>query len=166
MAIDSLQDMVTLFNGIPLEQISTSMTINAPASILWCMHIANAEKQAAVLGGTQSLHTNSMDEVLALPTEKAVQIALRTQQIIAYETGAANVIDPLAGSYFVEALNNKMEAEAEKYFEEIDRRGGVLAAIDQDFFQQEIADAAYHFQRSVDIYHSAKTNIKGLLLEF
>lgn len=319
VAIDSLQDMETLFNGIPLDQISTSMTINAPASILWCMYIATAEKQgvpsekltgtiqndilkeyiaqkswifppapsmrlitnifeyackhvprwntvsisgyhireagstavqelaftladgfayveagmavgldvdefaprlsfffnshidffeeiakyraarriwarrmkekygaknpkswlcrfhtqtagcsltgqqpennimrtafealAAVLGGTQSLHTNSMDEVLALPTEKAVQIALRTQQVIAYETGAANVIDPLAGSYFVEALTNKMEAEAEKYFEEIDRRGGVLAAIDQNFFQQEIADAAYHFQRSVD----------------
>ena len=319
VAIDSLQDMETLFNGIPLDHISTSMTINAPASILWCMYIATAEKQgvpsekltgtiqndilkeyiaqkswifppapsmrlitnifehsckhvprwntvsisgyhireagstavqelaftladgfayveagmavgldvddfaprlsfffnshidffeeiakyraarriwarrmkekygaknpkswlcrfhtqtagcsltgqqpennimrtafealAAVLGGTQSLHTNSMDEVLALPTEKEVQIALRTQQIIAYETGAANVIDPLAGSYFVEALTNKMEAEAEKYFEEIDRRGGVLAAIDQNFFQQEIADAAYHFQRSVD----------------
>jgi methylmalonyl-CoA mutase N-terminal domain/subunit len=105
---------------------------------------------AAVLGGTQSLHTNSMDEVLALPTEKAVQIALRTQQILAYESGAANVIDPLAGSYFVEALTNKMEEEAEKYFAEIERRGGVLAAIDQNFFQQEIADAAYQFQRAVD----------------
>jgi methylmalonyl-CoA mutase N-terminal domain/subunit len=319
VAIDSLQDMETLFSGIPLDQISTSMTINAPASILWCMYIATAEKQgvasekltgtiqndilkeyiaqkswifppepsmrlitnifehackhvprwntvsisgyhireagstavqelaftladgfayveagmaagldvddfaprlsfffnshidffeeiakyraarriwarrmkekygakspkswlcrfhtqtagcsltaqqpenniirtayealAAVLGGTQSLHTNSMDEVLALPTEKSVQIALRTQQIIAYESGAANVMDPLAGSYFVEALTNKMEEEAEQYFAEIDRRGGVLAAIDQNFFQQEIADAAYHFQRTVD----------------
>lgn len=108
------------------------------------------EALAAVLGGTQSLHTNSMDEVLALPTEKAVQIALRTQQIIAYETGVPNVIDPLAGSYFVEALTNKMEEEAEKYFAEIDKRGGVLAAIDQNFFQQEIADAAYQFQRDVD----------------
>lgn len=319
VAIDSLQDMETLFSGIPLDKVSTSMTINAPASILWCMYIATGEKQgvpsekltgtiqndilkeyiaqkswifppepsmrlitdifafasrhvpkwntvsisgyhireagstaaqelaftladgfayveagmaagldvddfaprlsfffnahidffeeiakyraarriwarrmkekygakspkswmlrfhtqtagcsltaqqpennivrtayealAAVLGGTQSLHTNSMDEVLALPTEKAVQIALRTQQIMAYETGVANVIDPLAGSYFVEALTNKMEEEAEKYFQEIDRRGGVLAAIDQNFFQQEIADAAYHFQRAVD----------------
>ncbi|MCL6638177.1 MAG: methylmalonyl-CoA mutase family protein [Firmicutes bacterium] len=108
------------------------------------------EALAAVLGGTQSLHTNSMDEVLALPTEKAVQIALRTQQIIAYETGAANVIDPLAGSYFVEALTNKMEEEAEKIFAEIDRRGGVLAAIDQNYFQQEIADAAYTYQRAID----------------
>ncbi|MEW5898670.1 MAG: methylmalonyl-CoA mutase family protein [Bacillota bacterium] len=105
---------------------------------------------AAVLGGTQSLHTNSMDEVLALPTEKAVQIALRTQQIIAYETGAANVIDPLAGSYFIESLTNKMEEEAEKYFAEIERRGGVLAAIEQNFFQQEIADAAYIYQRAID----------------
>lgn len=108
------------------------------------------EALGAVLGGTQSLHTNSMDEVLALPTEKSVQIALRTQQIIAFETGAANVMDPLAGSYYVEALTNKMEEEAEKYFAEIDRRGGVLAAIDQNYFQQEIADAAYHYQRSVD----------------
>ena len=319
VAIDSLADMETLFNGIPLDKVSTSMTTNAPASILWCMYIATGEKQgipsekltgtiqndilkeyiaqkswifppepsmrlitdifayaakhvpkwnsvsisgyhireagstavqelaftladgfayveagieaglsvddfaprlsfffnshidffeeiakyraarriwarrmkekygaknpkswmlrfhtqtagcsltaqqpennivrtayeamAAVLGGTQSLHTNSMDEVLALPTEKSVQIALRTQQIIAYETGAANVIDPLAGSYFVEALTDKMEAEAEKYFEEIERRGGVLAAIDQNYFQQEIADAAYQYQRAID----------------
>nr|WP_018085043.1 methylmalonyl-CoA mutase family protein [Desulfurispora thermophila] len=319
VAIDSLQDMEILFDGIPLDKISTSMTINAPAAILWCMYIATAEKQgvpsekltgtiqndilkeyiaqkswifppepsmrlitnifeygskyvpkwntisisgyhireagatavqelaftladgfayveagiaaglnvddfaprlsfffnahidffeeiakyraarriwarhmrekygakdprswllrfhtqtagcsltaqqpennivrtayealAAVLGGTQSLHTNSMDEVLALPTEKAVQIALRTQQILAYETGVPNVIDPLAGSYYVEALTNKMEEEAEKYFAEIERRGGVLKAIDQNFFQQEIADAAYQFQRAVD----------------
>lgn len=319
VAIDSLQDMETLFNGIPLDKVSTSMTTNAPASILWCMYIATGEKQGvpsekltgtiqndilkeyiaqkswiyppepsmrlitnifeyackhvpkwntvsisgyhireagstavqelaftladgfayveagmaaglnvddfaprlsfffnahidffeeiakyraarriwarrmkekygakdpkswllrfhtqtagcsltaqqpennivrtayeamgAVLGGTQSLHTNSMDEVLALPTEKAVQIALRTQQIIAYETGVPNVIDPLAGSYYVESLTNKMEEEAEKYFAEIERRGGVLASIDQNFFQQEIADAAYHFQRAVD----------------
>ncbi|MFZ5597257.1 MAG: acyl-CoA mutase large subunit family protein [Bacillota bacterium] len=319
VAIDSLQDMETLFDGIPLDRVSTSMTINAPASILWCMYIATGEKQgvppekltgtiqndilkeyiaqkswifppapsmrlitdifahasrhvpkwntisisgyhireagstavqelaftladgfayveagieaglnvddfaprlsfffnshvdffeeiakyraarriwarrmknkygakdprswmlrfhtqtagcsltaqqpenniirtayqalAAVLGGTQSLHTNSMDEVLALPTEKAVQIALRTQQILAYETGVANVIDPLGGSYFVEALTSKMEEEAEKYFAEIERRGGVLKAIDQNFFQQEIADAAYRFQVDVD----------------
>jgi len=108
------------------------------------------EALAAVLGGTQSLHTNSMDEVLALPSEKSVQIALRTQQVIAFETGAANVIDPLAGSYFVEALTNKMEEEAEKVFAEIDRRGGVLAAIDQNYFQQEIADAAYIYQRAID----------------
>jgi len=108
------------------------------------------EAMAAVLGGTQSLHTNSMDEVLALPTEKAVEIALRTQQILACETGVTNTIDPLAGSYFVEALTNKMEEEAEKYFQRIEKLGGVLAAIDQGFFQQEIADAAYRYQLAID----------------
>jgi len=108
------------------------------------------EGLAAVLGGTQSLHTNSMDEVLALPTEKAVKIALRTQQILAYETGVANTIDPLAGSYFIESLTDQMEAEAEEYFRRIDEFGGVLPAIDQGFFQQEIADAAYEFQRALD----------------
>jgi len=108
------------------------------------------EALSAVLGGTQSLHTNSMDEVLALPTEKAVKIALRTQQIIAYESGVANTIDPLAGSYFVEALTNRMEAEAEEYFRRIEELGGVLAAIDRGFFQREIADAAYAFQQAVE----------------
>lgn len=108
------------------------------------------EALSAVLGGTQSLHTNSMDEVLALPSEKAVRIALRTQQIIAEETGVANTIDPLAGSYFVEALTDQMEAEAEKYFARIEHLGGVLAAIDQGFFQQEIADAAYRYQREIE----------------
>jgi methylmalonyl-CoA mutase N-terminal domain/subunit len=108
------------------------------------------EALSAVLGGTQSLHTNSMDEVLALPTEKAVKIALRTQQIIAYESGVANTIDPLAGSYFVEALTNRMEAEAENYFRRIEELGGVLAAIDRGFFQREIADAAYAFQQAVE----------------
>lgn len=108
------------------------------------------EALSAVLGGTQSLHTNSMDEVLALPTEKAVQVALRTQQIIACETGVANIIDPLAGSYYIEALTNKMEEEAERYFAEIEKRGGVLACIDQNYLQQEIADAAYRYQQAVD----------------
>lgn len=108
------------------------------------------EALSAVLGGTQSLHTNSMDEVLALPTEKSAIIALRTQQIIAHETGVANTIDPLAGSYFVEALTDKMEEEAEKYFERIEALGGVLPAIDKGFFQQEIADAAYRYQQEID----------------
>jgi len=108
------------------------------------------EALSAVLGGTQSLHTNSMDEVLALPTEKAVKIALRTQQVIAYESGVANTIDPLGGSYFVEKLTNQLEAEAEDYFKRIDDLGGVLAAIDCGFFQQEIADAAYTYQRAID----------------
>ncbi len=108
------------------------------------------EALAAVMGGTQSLHTNSMDEVLALPTEKAVKIALRTQQIIAYETGVTNTIDPLAGSYFVEKLTDEMEEKAEQYFSRIDDLGGVLKAIDQGFFQQEIANAAYIYQRAFD----------------
>lgn len=108
------------------------------------------EALAAVLGGTQSLHTNSMDEVLALPTEKAVRIALRSQQIIAYESGAANTIDPLGGSYFIEALTNEMEREAEDYFRRIEELGGVLAAIECGFFQKEIAEAAYSYQRAVE----------------
>lgn len=108
------------------------------------------QAMAAVLGGTQSLHTNSMDEVLALPSEKAVQIALRTQQVLAYETGVVNTIDPLAGSYFVEALTNQMEKGAEEYFRKIEERGGVLAAISQNFFQQEIADAAYRYQKEIE----------------
>ncbi|MGC2295538.1 MAG: methylmalonyl-CoA mutase family protein [Candidatus Dormiibacterota bacterium] len=108
------------------------------------------EALAAVLGGTQSLHTNAMDEVLALPTAKAAQIALRTQQIIAYETGVATTIDPLGGSYFVEDLTNRMEAAAEAYFAEIDARGGVLACIESGFFQREIADSAFRYQQQLD----------------
>jgi methylmalonyl-CoA mutase, N-terminal domain len=108
------------------------------------------QAMAAVLGGTQSLHTNSMDEVLALPSEKAVQIALRTQQILAYETGIVNTIDPLAGSYFVETLTNQMEEGAEEYFRKIEERGGVLASISQNFFQQEIADSAYRYQKEIE----------------
>ncbi len=105
---------------------------------------------AGVLGGTQSLHTNSMDETLALPSEKAVKIALRTQQIIAHETGVTNTIDPLAGSYFVESLTDKMEKEAESYFEKIDSLGGVIPAIEAGFFQREIAEAAYRYQQELD----------------
>ncbi len=105
---------------------------------------------AGVLGGTQSLHTNSMDETLALPSDKAVKIALRTQQIIAEETGVANTIDPLAGSYFVEALTTRMEEEAERYFEKIEALGGVIPGIEEGFFQREIAEAAYRYQSEVD----------------
>jgi methylmalonyl-CoA mutase N-terminal domain/subunit len=105
---------------------------------------------AGVLGGTQSLHTNSMDETLALPSDKAVKIALRTQQIIACETGVVNTIDPLAGSYFVESMTTRMEEEAEQYFEKIEALGGVIPAIELGFFQREIADAAYRYQSEVD----------------
>jgi methylmalonyl-CoA mutase N-terminal domain/subunit len=108
------------------------------------------EALAAALGGTQSLHTNSFDEEFALPTEFAATIALRTQQILAEETGVINTIDPLAGSYFVEALTNRIEAEAWEYINKIDEMGGMLAAIDQGFPQKEIANAAYSFKRQVD----------------
>lgn len=105
---------------------------------------------AAVLGGTQSLHTNSMDEALALPSEKAVTIALRTQQIIAYESGVANTVDPLGGSYFVEALTDRMEREAQHIFDAINAQGGVIAAIRNGYFHREIADAAYRYQQEID----------------
>ncbi len=108
------------------------------------------EALAGVLGGTQSLHTNSMDETLALPSDKAVKIALRTQQIIAYEHGVINVADPLGGSYYVEKLTDDIEAEAEKYFNLIDSQGGVVACIENGFFQREIADAAYRYQLELD----------------
>lgn len=105
---------------------------------------------AAVLGSTQSLHTNSMDETLALPSAKAAEIALRTQQIIAYETGVANVVDPLGGSWYVESLTDKLEAEAEAYFVEINKMGGVIAAIENGYFQREIAHSASEYQRRID----------------
>jgi methylmalonyl-CoA mutase N-terminal domain/subunit len=105
---------------------------------------------AAVLGGAQSLHTNSMDEALALPSESAARVALRTQQIIAYESGAANTVDPLGGSYFVEQLTDQLEAEVWAYFDRIEALGGVLPAIEAGFFQQEIANAAYRYQCEVD----------------
>ncbi|HKR98576.1 MAG TPA: methylmalonyl-CoA mutase family protein [Candidatus Dormibacteraeota bacterium] len=108
------------------------------------------EAMAAVLGGTNSLHTNSMDEVLALPTEKAAQIALRTQQILAYETGVPSVADPLAGSWFIEDLTNRMEQAAEDYFTAIEERGGMLAAINEGFPQREIADAAFRYQQQLE----------------
>src|SRR6185436_15455091 len=108
------------------------------------------EALAAVLGGTQSLHTNSFDEALALPTEQAVKIALRTQQVIAEETGVPNTVDPVAGSYFVEALTNEIEARAVEYIDKIDGMGGAVAAIEQGFYQDEIADAAYRIQQGIE----------------
>ncbi|MHB8577383.1 MAG: methylmalonyl-CoA mutase family protein, partial [Dehalococcoidia bacterium] len=104
----------------------------------------------AVLGGTQSLHTNSKDEALALPSEHAVQIALRTQQILAYENGAGDTVDPLAGSYFVESMTDTLEAEAEKLIARIDALGGAVSAIEQGFPQREIQEAAYRFQLDIE----------------
>ena len=105
---------------------------------------------AAVLGGTQSLHTNSMDEALALPSEKAVRIALRTQQIIAEESGVTDTIDPLGGSYYIEWLTDKMEEETYRYFDKVEKFGGVIPAIERGFFQREIAESAYRYQREID----------------
>jgi methylmalonyl-CoA mutase N-terminal domain/subunit len=117
------------------------------------------EALAAVLGGTQSLHTNSLDEVLCLPSDHAVEIALRTQQILAEETGVANTIDPLGGSYFIEALTNEMEAKALEYIAKIDEMGGMIAAIDKGYPQMEIADAAYHFQQQLESGEKAMVGI-------
>jgi len=105
---------------------------------------------AAVMGGTQSLHTNSMDEALALPSEKAARLALRTQQVIAHESGAANTVDPLGGSFFLEALTNETEQECHQYFHRIEDLGGVLPAIEAGFFQREIAEASYRYQQEID----------------
>ncbi|HEY7347956.1 MAG TPA: methylmalonyl-CoA mutase family protein [Ktedonobacterales bacterium] len=116
---------------------------------------------AAVLGGTNSLHTNSLDEALALPTEKAALIALRTQQVIASESGVTNTVDPLAGSYFVEKLTDQMEEEGMDYLRRIDELGGVLACIHNGFFQREIADAAYRFQREVDAGERVIVGVNG-----
>ncbi len=108
------------------------------------------EALAGVLGGTQSLHTNSFDEALALPTEQAVRVALRTQQILAEETGVANTIDPLGGSYFIEALTDRMEQQAYEYFAKIDELGGMVEAVKRGFPQREIADAAFEYQREIE----------------
>ena len=108
------------------------------------------QAMAGVMGGTQSLHTDSMDEALALPSEKAVQIALRTQQVIAHESGVANVVDPLGGSYYLEWLTDDMERQARDYFDRIDSLGGVVPAIEKGFFQKEIAAASYKYQKEID----------------
>jgi methylmalonyl-CoA mutase N-terminal domain/subunit len=130
-------------------------TQTAGVSLTWQQPLVNVartaiEALAAVLGGTQSLHTNSYDEALALPTEDAVRLALRTQQVIAHETGVVNTIDPLGGSYHVEALTNRLEAEAYELFRRIDELGGMVAAIEQNMPQREIADAAYRYQQEVE----------------
>jgi methylmalonyl-CoA mutase N-terminal domain/subunit len=114
---------------------------------------------AAVLGGTQSLHTNSMDEALALPSEYAVKVALRTQQLIAHESGVTNTVDPLAGSYFVEAMTSRMERETYEYFDKIEAAGGVIPAIENGFFQREIAEAAYRYQMEIDTHQRVVVGI-------
>ncbi|GAB4473557.1 MAG: methylmalonyl-CoA mutase family protein [Anaerolineae bacterium] len=120
---------------------------------------------AAVLGGTQSLHTNSMDEALALPTELAVQVALRTQQIIAHESGVADSIDPLAGSYLIEHLTDSIEAQAAEYIRQIDEMGGVLRAIEQGFINREIQEAAYRYQRQVETGEQVVVGVNAFTVE-
>jgi methylmalonyl-CoA mutase N-terminal domain/subunit len=123
------------------------------------------EALAAVLGGTQSLHTNSFDEALALPTEHAVRLALRTQQVIAHETGVVNTIDPLGGSYFVEHLTNELERQAYDYFDRIERLGGVVEAIKENFFQREIADASFRYQAEVEAQQRIVVGVNRYELE-
>jgi methylmalonyl-CoA mutase N-terminal domain/subunit len=123
------------------------------------------EALAAVLGGTQSLHTNSFDEALALPTENAVRIALRTQQVIAHETGVVNTIDPLGGSWYVEQLTNELERQAYDYFERIEELGGVVAAIKENFFQREIAEASYRYQSEVEANQRIVVGVNRYVLE-
>jgi methylmalonyl-CoA mutase N-terminal domain/subunit len=118
---------------------------------------------AAVLGGTQSLHTNSMDETLALPTEEAVHLALRTQQILAYETGVPNVIDPLGGSYYVEALTDQLEHEAEALFEEIEQLGGVVAGLESGWFQRKIAESAARQQWEIEQHQRVIVGVNEFL---
>src|SRR5436309_1521886 len=195
VAVSTLKDFEVLFSGIPLDRVTTSMTINASAIFALCAYIAVAEEQgvsqdklgakkaisvtlrthaqtagvaltaqqpynnvvrvalqalAAVLGGTQSLHTNSLDETYALPTEEAATIALRTQQILAHESGVDRVVDPLAGSYFVEYLTDETETRAMEILGKIERYGGIIRAIEEGYPQREIADSAYQWQREVD----------------
>jgi methylmalonyl-CoA mutase N-terminal domain/subunit len=123
------------------------------------------QAMAAVLGGTQSLHTNSFDEALALPTEQSARIALRTQQIIAFESGAPQTIDPLAGSYYVESLTNELEERASGYLEKIDAMGGMLKAIERGFVQQEIQNAAYEYQRAVDHHDAVVVGVNRFQVE-
>jgi methylmalonyl-CoA mutase N-terminal domain/subunit len=139
----------------PRSMLLRYHTQTSGASLTWQQPLNNIvrtaiEALAAVLGGTQSLHTNSYDEAWALPTEEAATIALRTQQIIAEETGVADVIDPLGGSYYLEALTDEMERRAYEYFDKIESLGGVLPAIKDGFFQKEIADTAYKYQRQIE----------------
>ncbi len=120
---------------------------------------------AAVIGGTQSLHTNSMDEALALPSEKAARLALRTQQVIAHESGAANTVDPLGGSFFIEALTKESEDEAYAYFHKIDDLGGLIPAVEAGFLQREIADAAYNYQREIDSKQRVIVGVNDFVLD-
>jgi len=137
----------SLWMRMHVQTSGCTLTANQPLNNIIRVTI---QSLAAILGGTQSLHTNSHDEALCLPTDKAVRIALRIQQIIAHETGVPYTIDPIGGSYYVETLTNQMEEKATDYIEKIDNIGGVYEAIEKGFFQKEIADSAYKYQREID----------------
>jgi methylmalonyl-CoA mutase N-terminal domain/subunit len=145
-------------------------TQTSGASLTWQQPLNNVvrttiEALAAVLGGTQSLHTNSYDEAWALPTEKAVEVALRTQQVIADETGVPRVVDPLGGSYYVEWLTEQMEEEAYKYFDRIDSAGGILRAIKTGYLQREIAENAYRLARRVEEHEDAVVGVNKYAIQ-
>jgi methylmalonyl-CoA mutase, N-terminal domain len=123
------------------------------------------QAMAAVLGGTQSLHTNSMDETLALPTEEAVQVALRTQQVLAYETGVPNVMDPLGGSHYIEALTDKLEREAESLFRQIDEIGGVVSGLEQGWFQRKIAESAARQQWEIEQHRRVVVGVNEFITD-
>jgi len=144
------------------QTAGSSLTAQQPEN-----NIVSTALQAlsAVLGGTQSLHTNSFDEALALPTEQAARIALRTQQIIAYESGVTQTIDPLAGSYYVESLTNEIEKRADEYLKKIDALGGMLKAIERGFVQQEIQNASYDYQQSVEHLEQVVVGVNRFRLE-
>src|ERR671934_1626732 len=144
---DELFSTISGLMRFPSQTAGVSLTAQQPEVNIVRTAI---EALAAVLGGTQSLHTNSYDEALALPTEDAARLALRTQQVIAHETGVVHSADPLGGSWLVEGMTDRMEREAYDYFERIDRLGGVVAALNENFFQREIAEASYRFQREVE----------------
>jgi methylmalonyl-CoA mutase N-terminal domain/subunit len=144
------------------QTAGASLTVQQPMNNVVRVAI---QALAAVLGGTQSLHTNSMDEAIALPSEQAATVALRTQQIIAAESGAANTLDPLGGAYFLEALTDRIEARARDYFRRIEDLGGVLPAINKGFFQQEIAEAAFTYQREIDSHVRTVVGVNDFLDE-
>ncbi|MCF7796831.1 MAG: methylmalonyl-CoA mutase family protein [Lentisphaeria bacterium] len=156
------KDPRTLMCRFHTQTAGCSLTAQQPE-----INIARTAFQAlaGVLGGTQSLHTNSMDETLALPTEKAAEIALRTQQLIAYETGAPNVADPLGGSWYVEQLTDEIEAQAEDYFSQIDEIGGVIPAIESGFFQREIASASYEYSQKMEDGRRIMVAVNGFTKE-
>src|ERR671934_1801789 len=157
---DELFSTISGLMRFPSQTAGVSLTAQQPE-----VNIVRTalEALAAVLGGTQSLHTNSFDEALALPTEEAARLALRTQQVIAHETGVVHSADPLGGSWLVESLTDRLEREAYDYFEQIERLGGVVAALEQNFFQREIAEASYRFQREVEEGRRRLVGVKSFL---